>query len=578
MNKLIIFLIFLVTVTNQLISVNIEFSPSEIYSQPLENFHVHLRVDLQDNQILHGISIEKPDEIQLTQTVTSTSTIIINRRSKHINNYTYSGFSVSGGQFTVKFIIDIQTDGRIEKFQRLINITIGGDSITFKQNITTGANESPILSQRRPVDVKVNISDSTPYPNQQVIVSLDCYSLLKFSKPPQIIYPPSFQGFWVEPLDSNFRYEVIQQQSNNIYHYSFRWAIFPIQNGTSSISEAEIELSFSQYSLLTRDYSITTKPVELQVRPLPTQGIPLSFNGSVGQFFISLDAPDSIDIDSVVEIQAEITGQGNIRGLPNIEFPEVDNANIFYSGNEINLNTEQGLLKGTKTVKWHLIPESPGELIIPPLSFAYYDPSLQNYITTSTSPCTVYVMGSKCYQNEIAEEENDTLTHRSFINIITFPSPPDEVYWATYILSGLIILGSFSVSRLRIFQKNPNSSWYRRKHYKISKQHLNKAKKLLNSRNYKKFYKTLKYAIIEILHQYPEYSDTIYSLRDIQKIITGMNLNIKYDHLFDRWEKIEFSGVLNHSYTTENLPTILDKNLIKKDYQLVKSLIEELSK
>ena len=578
MNKLIILLIFLVTATNQLISVNIEFSPSEINSPPLETFHFHLRVDLQDNQSLHGISIEKPDEIQLTQTVTSTSTIIINRRSKHINNYTYSGFSISGGQFTVKFIIDIQTDGRIEKFQRLININIGGDSISIKQNITTSSNQSPILSQRRPVDVQVNISDSTPYPNQQVIVSLDCYSLLKFSKPPQIIYPPSFQGFWVEPLDSNFSYEVIQEQSKNIYHYSFSWAIFPIQSGTSSISEAEIELSFSRYSLLTRDYSITTKPVELQVRALPTQGIPLSFNGSVGQFFITLDAPDSIDIDSVVEIQAEITGQGNIRGLPNIEFPELDNANVFYSGNEINLNTEQDYLKGTKTVKWHLIPESPGELIIPPLSFAYYDPSLENYITTSTTPCTVYVMGSKCYQNEIADEENDTLAHRSFIGKIAFPAPPSEVYWTIYILSGLMVLGSFSISRLRILQKNPNSSWYRRKHYNISRQQLNRAKKYLNSGNYKKYYKTLKNAITEILHQYPQYSDNIYSLRDIQKIVSDMNLNIKYDHLFDRWEKIEFSGVLNHSYTPTNLPTILDENLTKKDYQLVKSLIDELAK
>jgi hypothetical protein len=132
------------------------------------------------------------------------------------------------------------------------------------------------------------------------------------------------------------------------------------------------------------EHNVAIKPATLTVLALPDEGRPNDFNGLIGP----LDANASIDRARIA------TGEGTT-------------FTVTLSGLQIGLARRPALPlpttvqaypkddttdKNVRTFTWDIVPSTTGELIIPAVSFSYFDPSKKNYHRTSTKPLTIDVI------------------------------------------------------------------------------------------------------------------------------------------------------------------------------------------
>jgi len=564
-NKVLFTAIFLLLNTSFVFSAEVLLTTDSDSINPLDIFVITLTVLTEGNEKIVDFEVDADDNFIINQTVVSSSTIIVNQDIKARNLYLYSAYSQSSGSYLITANVNIQKNGISKYISDTLVIYIEGDSTDNIIHLSNG-NLIPSISYRKPVLLDMNISDTSPYPNEQIIAELRCYSKFKFQKAPIIILPPAFQGFWVETIDTNFTYQAIRTDNGIIYKYIYRWALFPIQTGNVTIGRSEVEVIVSKSSLLPRRLTLTTKPIEIFVKSLPAAGIPENFSGSVGTFFIDINVPDSLHIDSTGSVEIIISGFGNIRGIGKIDISETEEATFYPFESEISLNNNDGILFGQRKELFHLTAENPGQVIIPSIQFSYYDPDLENYVISETDPCSVIVIGTKCYI-EPDYNDNDSIDNITSISSFIFPSPERYVNSIIYLFSLLLILFSIAIYIFKNIVKNPNYS--KKISGKTAKKYLQHAVKNQNSSEINLMYENLKSAIIVTLRG----GDLVsLSLMEINEEIRKIISSDKYRTFFQNWEKIEYSGLLNINSDFQNNRIINTK----KDIETVKEIIKKV--
>lgn len=140
---------------------------------------------------------------------------------------------------------------------------------------------------------------------------------------------------------------------------------------------------------------LQTGKIALDVKPLPAESKPSTFSGAVGEFNlrISLDK-DTVEIDQLVTLKAVLSGTGNIKKLPGIEIPKLENFRLYDSGSNENISKSNYTVSGSKVFEWVLIPTASGEYDLPEVSFSYFDPIYNKYKTLTRKPGRVYVKPS----------------------------------------------------------------------------------------------------------------------------------------------------------------------------------------
>lgn len=559
MNKKYIFYILTFFFITKIYSAEITFEASNNHAPVLSSIHISLNIASGENEKIGNIEIITPDPFLISQTSQSTSTIIINGQMNSNYLYHYIAYSTSPGSFYIKAEIEIIKNNKSSDLIDSINIIITGDSIIVIPTSTNISIKSkiPVLTKANPVQLIMSMSDSTPYTNQQVIAELICYSRLRLTQAPNLLYSPSFSGFWVEILDSLFRYRPIETNHGVIHTYSLKWALFPIQPGIAEIGATEIEIIISQYPLFPKRYSIPSKPIEINVRQLPSEGTPEGFKGSVGNFFIEVTAPDSITTDSAGEIIFIINGNGNLKGIENLKIPKIENVNIFLNESEIIIEDNNDSIVGEKIEKWKINSESPQKLIIPSIKFPYYSPELESYITTASKPCTITIVGDIQGQQSDTIVNIDSLNYIENINHIDFPNIDNLIIKIIYlVLLILLIIGFLKFYISKKIKKNFK--------YSKAKKHLKNAEKHLNKNNFQEIYRELKQSLEIVLS-----SDSPMTYSEISEKIQKMLNTEKYIPVLKKWEIIEFST---------DFGNLSDKRSNKKDIDITEEIINRIRK
>ena len=143
---------------------------------------------------------------------------------------------------------------------------------------------------------------------------------------------------------------------------------------------------------------VTEKPLTLhtdgavvKIKALPLQGRPANFSGAVGQFVLSSEAtPTSGAAGDPLTLKINVTGQGNfgrvsMNGLP---------ASADWKSYKPSVKFEPGDtsgITGTKTFEQSIIPLKAGQQDIPAVSFSYFDPEKNAYVTKTTEPIAVEI-------------------------------------------------------------------------------------------------------------------------------------------------------------------------------------------
>ena len=207
---------------------------------------------------------------------------------------------------------------------------------------------------------------------------------------------PKFTGFWAhEP-------PLMERNANG---NEITTLLFPTQAGKLTIDAATIRADGGFFSDALEKQ---TEPIAIEAKPLP-QNAPSEFTGAVGAFDITA-TPDktATRVGEPITVKIEIRGAGNFDTLPEPKFTNDADWRAYNGKAQTQSNVQYKKLVGAKTIERTLIPTREGELTIPAVRYAYFDPADAQYHTLETKPIQVHVApGDPSLTQNIAPSSNN---------------------------------------------------------------------------------------------------------------------------------------------------------------------------
>ncbi len=320
------------------------------------------------------------------------------------------------------------------------------------------------------------IDNNNPYVNQQVTLTLKLYVAVQTYGSPSLVEPTT-TGFWTELLGTNGPYQ--QRLNNRTYRVIERkYALFPTKTGELSIGRATFTATvatkrqnrrrdpFDIFGMLGggQEMQVRSQPLTVNVKPLPTAGRPGDFSGTIGRFtFKATPTKREVEVNQPVSVNFAITGVGNIKSVAEPAIPDLPDFRVYRASSNESISKHNDRIGGTKNFEEVFIPNRPGKLTIPSLSFNFFDPQAERYRTVHTQAIELEVIKTEGYvaspempyaapDNVISSDARDIryiksdpgdLSRRAEI---VFASP---IYWAVNGVPVLALLATVLVRRRR---------------------------------------------------------------------------------------------------------------------------------
>ncbi len=249
--------------------------------------------------------------------------------------------------------------------------------------------EPKLLIQASPSSREVRVGEPvllTYYLYTQVAVSD-----LNFTEAPQ------FTGFWTEELERpqtapSGEAATVGGESYRRFPI-LRKLLFPTRAGDLQIPAATFRIGLPAQGFFDSGQAVerSTKPVTVTVRPLPdVEG----FSGAVGRFETdaSLDK-DVVPLGGAALLRFRIEGIGNLKWIDRPPTIEVPGAKLYPPQVKTDLEVTARGLRGSRTWEFVVVPETSGDLEVPPVAFAYFDPKAGEIVTVQTEALSLRVEG-----------------------------------------------------------------------------------------------------------------------------------------------------------------------------------------
>ena len=338
------------------------------------------------------------------------------------------------------------TVGRIRTIQR----ALAGAALVATAMVLAAP---PVRAQQLPSDeplfVTASVDNDRPYIGQQITYISRIYQRSDF--PHSLHYePPGFAGFWnVQETEQDEYSETIDSREYRVIE--LRTLLFP-----SVVETIEIEPGVLTASASPSEGPIVVEsvPVLVEVRPTPANA-PAGFTGAVGRFEVSAGVDTTTTrMNESVQLTVRVEGEGNIDALPAPSWPEFRGWRVIQSPAAASSEVIDGKLVGSRKYESVLVPETAGDLTVPEISYAYYDPDLEEYHQTTTSPIVVSVAeaeGVPSLPPSSVGGDGDERASRSAKRIMAAPPAlrksggamtDSAVYWAMWCLPLLAIAGA----------------------------------------------------------------------------------------------------------------------------------------
>ncbi len=340
---------------------------------------------------------------------TSTSIQIVNGRTSMAITYQYRFQALSEGTFEIGSV----------------TVTVGDRTVTTEPVSLTVSDAPPAPAAGAeavepgaaiaPEDlfIETRVSRTRAFENEAIAVEYRIFTRVPVQSY-TITTLPQATGFWSEELEQPTAPQaerVVRDGSEYLTAAVRRMMLFPTGPGSKTLDPLSVEAQvrvrdrsafdpfgdiFGRSSLFDRSVPVVvaSRPVTIEVDPLPAEAQPGSFTGHVGSLGVTASVNRSdVETNEAVTLRVEYSGTGNLRTLPapEIEFPVEFEA--FPPETSERISEGGGSLQGTRTHEYVLIPRVPGELTIPAIEVAYFDPATERYGTSRSEPVEVTVAG-----------------------------------------------------------------------------------------------------------------------------------------------------------------------------------------
>ena len=327
----------------------------------------------------------------------STSNTWINGKRSFSRTYTYflnptRKGTLKIGQATIKI------DGEIYKTSPAqVEVT---DAVKTPNQ---GGNADYIADQN--VHLVAEVSNGRPYLNEAFTVVYKLYytSQIGISNVNEV-ESPSYADFWSHLIPIQ-KLEMKQGvYKGETYNYvTWRKAVlYPQKTGELVIEPLTLNINvqvpsnrrdiFGQRINRQVPKVITAGKRIIKVKPLPEKNKPIGFTGAVGSFDLSYSLNKKV-LKASESFQAtlKVSGRGNLKlfGLPKITVPAT--LEVYEPEHTESIKTNLLGMQGSIQDTYTIVPEFQGNYPIPGVSFSYFDPNKQSYVTLSSKEYMVNV-------------------------------------------------------------------------------------------------------------------------------------------------------------------------------------------
>lgn len=323
----------------------------------------------------------------------STSIAIVNGNYSQTIAYIYTLFPQKVGHFEIP-AITTSLNGQTLTSQPIPFDVVdsgsagGSDAVTSIKDkifltIETGKKEA-FLHEKIPVTVKLFVQgiavsdvqfpklneqgfrlDEFPRPSQyQQTIGGVPYNVIQFDS---FIYPDQTGEIKLGPA----------QLVANILFQSNQRRKLPI-SGMDDFDDSFFDSFFNAYQK--REITVSSADLTLSIRPLPDEGKPQDFSGAVGTFsFDTQVSPPEVSAGDPVSLKMKVLGNGS---LQNVSFPTLPLDDNLFKKYDPEIKEEGG----AKVQEQVVIPKSDRIQEIPAITFSYFDPEQQKYVSISKGP------------------------------------------------------------------------------------------------------------------------------------------------------------------------------------------------
>ncbi len=142
----------------------------------------------------------------------------------------------------------------------------------------------------------------------------------------------------------------------------------------------------------TEERAVPVAAVDLDVKPLPVAGKPKDFSGAVGQFQLSVEgSPKQVKVGDPVTMKLRITGKGNFDRVNAPVLVDETGWHPYPPSSDFKPADELAI-SGAKTFEIAVVPEVT-KVEMPRFQFSYFDPDAEKYVTLTTEPASLMVIG-----------------------------------------------------------------------------------------------------------------------------------------------------------------------------------------
>ena len=163
-----------------------------------------------------------------------------------------------------------------------------------------------------------------------------------------------------------------------------------------------------------------------EVKAPPQEGRPADFTGAIGQFAISADAkPDRVQQGQPVTLT--ITLQGSpIDGVagPGLRTQPELASRFEFTEDEFVGDVER---PGVKVFRRAVFPKQAGQQTIPPISWSYFDPQVEKYVSLRTEPIPITVDAAVAGAQEFASSAGQPDNRTSALTLVRGGLSPNYV-------------------------------------------------------------------------------------------------------------------------------------------------------
>lgn len=490
------------------------------------------------------------DYIAGPYTSQSSSTSFVNgrRTSSFTMTFTYTLMAQKEGTFSIP----------------PATITVGGEHYTSNgvkitvlpedQPQQTGSGQQPTASNQRSaaggqqsatngseqgnIFVRTLVSKTKVYEQEAVLLSYKVYvagvDLKQFTNNTML---PDFTSFLQQKIDLQDVQLELENYNGRNYQTAtiYSTLLYPQKSGDITIEPATFEAVllvpnqarsrsifddfFNSYTTATR--TLRAPGTTIHVTPLPT-GKPVSYAGGVGKFTMDakLSATD-VKANEAITLTLTIRGAGNMKLLktPSVDWPE--GFEQYDPKVTNNLKTSTGGMSGTRTIEYLAIPRAPGDYILPPVQFGYFDTEKGQYQVLTTPEYTLHIargagdqsatgvqQSTVSYVNK--EDIRELGSDIRYISAANFaPSSEKEVLrigfgsWQMWLLYGCpltLALLLFVIFRKRIRENADLTRVRKRQANSVARKRLKQAKKLMGEAQHKEqFFEEIERASLQYL-------------------------------------------------------------------------------